>query len=120
MRQIKSVKDKIRIQLDRVSRAIIGKMKPRKNERELTNVEIDFVAFTYTQNDKIPDEYGQDATEWWNDRVARLTLEQMALYKMRFVEGLSLREIGKSLNTSHVTVDRMLQEMYDVLKPEKL
>lgn len=92
------------------------KLDTKKSDRELSNVQLEWIAHTYQQNRGIPCEYGMDATEWWGERMVRLDQEQMSLYRMKFEEGMTLREIAVNLGCHHTTVDKKLKNMYDILR----
>ena len=97
-------------------KSLMSKIDRKKPSREISNQEIEFVAFSYQKNKGIPNEYGIDATEWWHERIVRLDNSQMELYKMRFEECLTLRQIQKKLGVSHTAVDKRLKKMFLILK----
>jgi len=56
-----------------------------------------------------PEKVRQYNIDYWERRAARDIKQLIVAFDK---QGLSLREIGKKLNISHMTVNRVLQEYY--------
>jgi DNA-directed RNA polymerase specialized sigma24 family protein len=118
MTQYERVRKRLASQSQKVMSSIMSRFKKKESSREVSNVEIEYVGYQYSLKSGITDEYGFDAQEWWHDRLTRLTPQQMDIYQMKFIDGLSPDEMAKRLSISKRTFYRHLQAMYDVLRPE--
>lgn len=114
MSQIDKLRNKLLLQAQRVMK----KIKPKRDSREISNSELTIALFQYAVSGDIPDEYGLKR-EWLHDKLAKLTPEQMELIRLRFFEGLSYNEIGKSTGHNQKYAERHLKEALDVLRQAK-
>lgn len=103
---------KLAIQYERVSR----KFKQSKNEKELSNSEVQLACIQYHACNGQVSEYGEQQLEWLHDRLTRLSKTQMKLYTLRFVEGKTMQEIAKVFKVTDSAIDRRLQRMYAILR----
>ena len=117
MRKIRNVQDKVRQQANKVAQAILGKLRVYGDDKKRKQAEFEWTLLTYSANRGIPDEYGIDSSEHFDERVARFNAEQMKILGLR-MEGKSNREIGRQLNMHHNTVDKKLTEMAVIFSKE--
>lgn len=90
------LRNKLRIQADKVMR----KFKyPRI--REISNQEVELALYQYSSCEQSLNEYGEREMEWIHDRMAKLTVEEMAVITKRYWEAKSYAIIGNELGHFH-------------------
>ena len=111
MSQVDKIRDKLLLQFQRVQR----KFKPERS-KEITNADLELASLQYFTSEPAHNEYGENNLEWLHNRLVRLTTEQMALYKLRFEDGLTMKQIASNLKLSPSSVHAHLNKMYEVLR----
>ena len=108
MSQTDKIRDKLLLQFERVSR----KFKSAKNEREVSNSEVQIASYQYFTGGAIDD----SKLEWLHDRLVRLDQVQMELYRMRFEKAMTLDEIAENLGMAKSSVSDRLNKVFDILR----
>lgn len=108
MSQTDKIRTKLLLQFERVSR----KFKSPKNEREVSNSEVQIASYQYFTGGITDD----TKLDWLHDRLVRLDVEQMELYRMRFEKAMTLDEMAETIGTAKSTVSERLNKVFDILR----
>ena len=111
MTQYDKLRSKVLLQASRVLR----KLKPLRSQsekREVTNAEIELVNFQYAIQGQATDEVGVEHNEWVHDVISGFSQVEMDIYRMKFFDGATEREIAVNLGLAKTTLRRRIDEMY--------
>lgn len=114
--QAEKLRQKLIQQKDRLADIILKKFKPRENSREINLTELEWSLYHRASSPSTLNEYQEDQLEWLDDRLQKLSKNQMRLIRLYFWEGKTMEEIGERLGKSKNTISRYIKESLNVLR----
>lgn len=114
--QAEKVRAKLLLQKERLADIILKKFKPKENSREIHLTEMEWALYHRASASPVLNEYQEDQLEWLDERLQKLSKNQMRLIRLYFWEGKTMEEIGKLLKKSKMTISNYLKESLNVLR----